>query len=101
MTRQSIPSQNVFAKEMDPRVKPAGDGKTCCDRGRRLIIRVYDASLCDAASAAMRRSSKRCSLPVWVRGNWVTYSIARGYLYGAIVALTYSCSTLVQAVSPL
>ena len=35
----------------------------------------------------MRRSSKRCSLPVWVFGSSVTYSMARGYLYGAICCL--------------
>src|SRR5690606_15005994 len=47
----------------------------------------YDASFCEA-SAAILRSSNRCSFPVWVRGRLVTYSIARGYLYGATVTLT-------------
>src|SRR5262249_16508082 len=39
-----------------------------------------DASLWDAFSLATRRNSNRCSLPVWVFGNSLTYSIARGYL---------------------
>src|SRR5262249_28749810 len=117
LTRQSIACAKSLAKEMDhpnsgvPEfgrfeyasrinptcvVKPAGDGTMCAAENRR-----HDASLCEAASAAMRRSSKRCSLPVCVRGNWVTYSMVRGYLYGAMVALTWSCSILVAAASPL
>src|SRR5260370_42031662 len=101
VTLHSISSQNVFAKEMDPRVKPAGEGKTCCDRGRRLIIGVYDASLCAAASAAMRRSSKRCSLPVCVRGDWGTYAMVRGCLGGGMEAGTGSCRVWGATASPL
>src|SRR5260370_37408803 len=85
VTRQSISSQNVFAKEMDPRVNPAGDGKTCCDRGRRLIIGVYDGSLFVAAVAAMRRRLKSCIVPVRVRGDCVLYAVVRGYLYSAML----------------
>jgi hypothetical protein len=48
----------------------------------------HDASLLAADSAALRRNAKRCNLPVSVRGKTVTYSIARGYLYGATVDLT-------------
>ena len=46
----------------------------------------YAATFRDAPSAARRRSSKRCNFPVCVFGSSVTYSIARGYLYGATVA---------------
>ena len=53
-----------------------------------LELALHEASCCEAGSPAMRRSSKRCSLPVWVRGNAATYSMARGYLYGAMLALT-------------
>src|SRR5215831_7606642 len=42
--------------------------------------RSYDASLWAAPSAARRRSSKRCNLPVCVFGNSARNSIARGYL---------------------
>src|SRR4051794_37949942 len=50
----------------------------------------YEASFRDAPSAARRRNSKRCSFPVCVFGSSVTNSMARGYLYGATVALTWS-----------
>src|SRR6185503_19768617 len=36
-------------------------------------------------------SLKRCTFPVSVRGNASTNSMARGYLYGAIARLTWSC----------
>ena len=39
-----------------------------------------------AAAAASIRSLNRCSFPVSVRGSASRNSIARGYLYGAIVA---------------
>src|SRR3546814_18979125 len=43
------------------------------------------------------RSANRCNLPVSVRGRLSTKAMARGYLYGAIVALTWSCSVLTMA----
>src|SRR3546814_21038598 len=46
------------------------------------------------------RSANRCNLPVSVRGRLSTKAMARGYLYGAIVALTWSCSVLTMASSP-
>src|SRR5262249_24541918 len=48
----------------------------------------YEASLRARWSTARRRSSKRCSLPVCVFGSSATNATARGYLYGAMVALT-------------
>jgi len=38
------------------------------------------------------RSLNRCSLPVSVRGSVAMNSILRGYLYGAMLAFTKSCS---------
>ena len=43
-------------------------------------------------------SLKRCSLPVSVRGSLATNSISRGYLYGAMLAFTWSCNCLDHAV---
>src|SRR5439155_20847688 len=63
--------------------------------GRRPVRRLQ--YLHDAATFAWAdwRSLNRCSLPVSVRGSDGTYSIARGYLYGAIVCLTKSCKARV------
>src|SRR5262249_55826078 len=71
-------------------------------RGARCAVHsviLHDASFCGPCCAS-RRSSKRWSLPVCVRGNAVTYSMARGYLNGAIVAFTCSCSAQVNVASP-
>src|SRR2546422_2609382 len=67
--------------------------------GRRPVRRLQ--YLHDEATFACAdwHSLKRCSLPVSVRGSDGTYSIARGYLYGAIVCLTKSCSPRVVASS--
>src|SRR5262249_6414784 len=43
------------------------------------------------------RSLKRCSLPVLVLGRDGRNSIALGYLYGAIFALTSSCSSAIRS----
>lgn len=51
------------------------------------VTRCHDA-IFSAPASAILRNSKRCSFPVWVFGNALTYSIARGYLYGATVFLT-------------
>src|SRR5206468_3035249 len=53
------------------------------------VRRYSAATLADAGpAAAICLSAKRLSFPVSVFGSCATYSIARGYLYGAIVCLT-------------
>ena len=57
--------------------------------------------LCQETVAASCRRAKRCNFPAWVRGRLDTYSMALGYLYGAIVALVCSWSARVIAASPV
>ena len=52
------------------------------------------------AAAAICLSAKRRNLPVSVFGSCATNSIARGYLYGAIACLTWSCSACASTASP-
>src|SRR5262249_6910432 len=47
------------------------------------------------------RSLNRCNLPVDVLGSSVTNTTRRGYLYGAMRSLTWSCSSLTFASSPV
>src|SRR5262249_46099204 len=91
--------QDAVGEALRPR--PAGRPQHLVGSAIVRHGRLQDASWCGAASRARRRSSKRCSLPVWVRGSAATYSMARGYLYGAIAAFTWSCNCLVMAASPL
>src|SRR5262249_52903525 len=77
------PAIHPFTKDFcveDGPARQARGGRQDMQREPRERNTHHDASLCEAASAAMRRSSKRCSLPVCVRGSWLTYSMVRGYL---------------------
>jgi hypothetical protein len=60
----------------------------------------FDEALVDLTTRTPRWR-KRCSLPVSVLGNAATKAMCRGYLYGAIVALTWSCSVRASVPSPV
>src|SRR5690606_32705157 len=59
------------------------------------------AGAAGAAVEALWRSLNRWSLPVSVRGSAATNSTTRGYLNGAMVFFTWSCSVLTIAASPV
>src|SRR6186713_2685099 len=65
----------------------------------RPIARLKDPHVHEGSSAVRRR--KRCSLPVSVFGNAATNSTRRGYLYGAMVAFTWSWMPRAMVSSPL
>ena len=59
----------------------------------RVAARLRPARRLQAPHGARPRSTLRCTLPVGVRGSASRNLIRRGYLYGAIRSLTWSCSS--------
>src|SRR5690606_65046 len=74
-------------RRQDPAARAARRGEREAGGVVRYLLSRYSCS----------RSRNRCSLPVSVLGNESQNSIARGYLYGAIVCLTKFCSSATSA----
>ena len=71
--------------------------RVACCLALRMRVAKKTGPAAGIYAEAATRSLKRCSLPVSVRGSAVQNSIARGYLYGAMWALTKSCSSRANA----
>ena len=65
-------------------------------RLRRILLGFFHALLANDCSSAWRISA-RLILPPTVLGSSSTYSMMRGYLYGAVIFLTWTCSSLVSS----